>query len=323
MKCLTFLLLCAAFPPGGFGQNASANTIVGMGYLYPEPVTVAPGQLITVFVQGNVQGNISATLRQTSDYAAPVLAVRPAPDCTIAPATPCASMTAITIQIPYEIEEPCLGCALPYPGRPSPQLFVTANGVAGALFELSPLTDRVHILTACDTVVPGGSGYPPCWPLVAHADGSLVASGSPAYGGEEIVAYAVGLGPTTPAVPTGRAAATATPTSETFLLDFNFRPNALATQPLQPFPIIINGAWPIPSSPLIRPATDGLPSGPLFSGLVAGYVGLYQINFVVPQVPVGIEACSFGTIQSNLTVSVGGLNSFDGAGICITPSAAI
>src|ERR1022692_3853375 len=85
MKCLTFLLLCAAFPPGGFGQNASANTIVGMGYLYPEPVTVAPGQLITVFVQGNVQGNISATLRQTSDYAAPVLAVRPAPDCTIAP----------------------------------------------------------------------------------------------------------------------------------------------------------------------------------------------------------------------------------------------
>ena len=282
MKCLTFLLLCAAFPPGGFRQNASANTIVGMGYLYPEPVTVAPGQLITVFVQGNVQGNISATLRQTSDSA-----------------SLCSGLTAITIQIPYEIEEPCLGCALPYPGRPSPQLFVTANGVAGALFELSPLTDRVHILTACDTVVPGGSGYPPCWPLVTHADGSLVASGSPAYGGEEIVAYAVGLGPTAPAVPTGRAAATATPTSETFLLDFNFRPNALATQPLQPFPIIINGAWPIPSSLLIRPATDGLPSGPLFSGLVAGYVGLYQINFVVPQVPVGIEACSFGTIQSN------------------------
>src|ERR1017187_4202179 len=95
MKCLTFLLLCAAFPPGGFGQNASANTIAGMGYLYPEPVAVAPGQLSTVCVQGSLHGNSSAALRQTSDYAAPVLAVRPAPACAIAPATSCASMPAI------------------------------------------------------------------------------------------------------------------------------------------------------------------------------------------------------------------------------------
>jgi uncharacterized protein (TIGR03437 family) len=321
MKCLTFLLLCAALPPGAFPQNVSANAIAGMGYLYPEPVTVAPGQLITLFVQGNVQGNVSATLRQTSDYAAPVLAVRPTPDCTIGPSAPCASMTAITIQIPYEIELPCLACAILYPGSP-PQLFVTANGVAGAPFPLSPQTDRIHLLTACDTVVPSGSGFANgslCSPLVTHADASLVTAGNPARGGEEIVAYAVGLGPTTPAVPTGQAAATATPTSEAFLLDFNFRPNALATQPLQPYPIIISGAGPIPSSPSIRPATDGLPPGPLFSGLVAGYVGLYQINFVVPQPPAGMLACSFGTVQSNLTVSVGGLNSFDGAGICVAP----
>jgi uncharacterized protein (TIGR03437 family) len=291
-----------------------------MGYLYPEPVTVAPGQLITVFLQGSVQGNIGVTLQQTSDYQAPVLeVVRPAPGCIVAPSIPCASMTAITIQIPYEMQLPCLACALPYPGSGPPQLFVTANGAAGALFELSPLTDRVHILTTCDTVIPGGSGYAPCAPVVTHADGSLVSSGSPAHGGEEIVAYAVGLGPTTPAIPTGQAAPTATPTSETFLLDFNFRPNALATEPAPPFPIIISGAGPLLSFPSNQVAAGGLPSGPLFSGLVAGYIGLCQINFVVPQPPPAMQACSFGTIQSNLTVSVGGLNSFDGAGICIAP----
>jgi uncharacterized protein (TIGR03437 family) len=58
--------------------------------------------------------------------------------------------------------------------------------------------------------------------------------------------------------------------------------------------------------------------GPLYSGLVPGYVGLYQINFIVPPPPAGTQSCS-GTVQSNLTVSVGGLASFDGAGICVAP----
>ena len=309
MKCLvTFTVLCAALVPGAFGQSASVNTIAGMGYSYPAPVMVAPGQLITVFVAGNVQGVISATVRQISDYPAPVLEVRPTPDCIAGPFTPCASVTAITIQIPYEMAPTCFVCA--FPADFSTQLFVTVNGAAGALFDLTPLADRVHILTACDTVVPSGSGYAPynglpCSPLVTHADGSLVTLGSPAQGGEEIVAYAVGLGATTPAVPTGQAPATATPTSQTFLLDFNFRPNALATQPIQPT-----------FQPVLLP-TDLF--FPLFSGLVQGYVGLYQINFVVPQPPAGISAC-FGTVQSNLTVSVGGQFSFDGAGICIAPS---
>ena len=130
--------------------------------------------------------------------------------------------------------------------------------------------------------------------MVTHADGSLVTAASPAQSGEEVVAYAVGLGLTTPTVPTGQATAAATPTSETFTLDFNFRPNALATQPASAF-------------------------SPLYSGLVPGYVGLYQINFVLPHPPAGTPACS-GTVRSNLTVSVGGQFSFDGAGICVAQS---
>jgi uncharacterized protein (TIGR03437 family) len=58
---------------------------------------------------------------------------------------------------------------------------------------------------------------------------------------------------------------------------------------------------------------------PIYAGLAPGYVGLYQINFTVPPPPVGTPPCS-GAVQSNLTVSVGGLASFDGAGICVAAS---
>jgi uncharacterized protein (TIGR03437 family) len=260
---------------------------------------VAPGQLITVFLAGNAQGDISATVQ---DLAAPVLEVRPGSGC--ASASLCSGLTAVTIQIPYELNPGC--------GFINPvcnvvlltQLIVTINGVAGAPVDLTPLPDQVHILTACDTVLPGGGGTAPlgglpCAPLVTHADGSLVTSGSPAQGGEEVVAYAVGLGLTTPAVKTGQPAPTATPASETFYLDFNFRPNALPTEPVQPSRVTV----PVP----------------LYAGLVPGYTGLYQINFVVPPPPVGVAACN-GTVQANLTVSVGGQTSFDGAAICVVPS---
>jgi hypothetical protein len=212
--------------------------------------------------------------------------------------------------LPYEIEPRCFftdpSCLVI---APTP-LVVTVNGVAGAAVNLEPVADRIHFLTACDTVVPSGNGIAPlnglsCQPLVMHADGSPVTQASPAQGTEELVAYAVGLGLTNPAVPTGQASATAIPTYEDFLLDFNFRPNALATQPILPAFLAATGL-----------ATNL--NTPLFSGLVPGYVGLYQINFIVPPPPAGIEACS-GAVQSNLTVSLGGQSSFDGAGICIAP----
>jgi len=301
MKRLSiWIACCAALVPCAFGQTASVNTITGMGYSYP-PVSVAPGQLITVFLAGNVQGAIGATVQNLT---APVLEVLPPSGCSSQ--SICSGLTAITIQIPYELNPGC--------GFTNPvclvvvltQLIVTVDGVAGAPVGLMPLADQVHILTACDTVVPGASGSAqldglPCQPLVTHPDGSLVTMGTPAQGGEEVIAYAVGLGLTTPAVKTGQTPATATPTAGSFALDFNFRPNALATKAMLPS---VFG----PTAPV-----------PLYSGLVPGYVGLYQINFIVPPPPVGVQACS-GTVISNLTVSVGGQSSFDGAGICVAPS---
>jgi uncharacterized protein (TIGR03437 family) len=121
-----------------------------------------------------------------------------------------------------------------------------------------------------------------------------------------LIAYAVGLGVTNPAVATGQAATSATPTVQTFNLDFSFRPNALASMPIPPAAIPQAGLVP------------GDLYFPIYSGLVPGYVGLYQFNFAVPPVPVGTPACS-GSVLSNLTVSFGGNYSFDGAGVCVAP----
>jgi hypothetical protein len=92
-----------------------------------------------------------------------------------------------------------------------------------------------------------------------------------------------------------------------FSLNFNYTVNALAVKPYTGQP-------------------DVKPPQPLFAGLAPVYPGLYVINFVVPPEPLnGTARCAepgaFGTgadvAQSNLTVSIGGGFSFDGAGICV------
>jgi uncharacterized protein (TIGR03437 family) len=187
------------------------------------------------------------------------------------------------------------------------------NGVATTNIEVQAFQDQVHFLTSCDVIVSGPTttmpliGGLPCTPIVTHGDGKPVSALLPATAGEELVAYATGLGQTNPALTTGQPpAADSSPTLTTFDIDFNYRTNALAT----------------------KPGTVGAKTAsPVFTGATKGYVGLYQINFIVPPPPAGIQPCvDFASIppggfavQSNLTVSVGSDFSFDGAGICVTP----
>jgi uncharacterized protein (TIGR03437 family) len=148
-----------------------------------------------------------------------------------------------------------------------------------------------------------------CPPKIVHADGQQVSPTLPAVAGEELIAYATGLGQTTPPLTVGQPAAQSSPTIAQFSLDFNFRANALATAPG------------VVGAPVVQP---------LFTGATKGFVGLYQINFLVPSPPAGTQACQASgvtpdsdspgyAVQSNLTVSVGSNVSFDGAGICVTP----
>jgi uncharacterized protein (TIGR03437 family) len=309
---------------------AQGSAVIGAGYLPPAAVSAAPGQILTVYVTGlnisspahapagvmpNSLGGVTATLRQGTDHAAPLVDVRPVstcPDLTSTPGQPaCATLTAVTLQIPYELVPLCALCA-----RPSllpAQLFVTANGQNSAPIELNALADQTHVLTSCDLLLIMPGTPPPqnttglgCPPVVTHSDGTMVTASSPANVGETLTAWAVGLGQTNPGATTGQPSTSGSPTVQTFSLDYNYSVNALPTKPFTGRP-------------------DAKPPQPAFAGL-APFAGLYQINFIVPPAPPnGTPRCAIpGSVpagtnvpQSNLTVSFGGGFSFDGAAICV------
>jgi uncharacterized protein (TIGR03437 family) len=317
-----------------FGQSATVQPTIGAaGYIASVPLTIAPGQLVTPFAPGfgntltgvvkappgplpTSLAGISAVLRQGSDQPLPILEVQPINTCPTGPPPPassCSSTLAVTVEIPFNIQTLCPLCLTPILFRPS-QIAVSVNGTTGPFVEVTPLADQIHFVTACDVIMAGSSSLfsssgLPCAQMVTHGDGKIVSATNPAKSGEEVVAYATGLGQTNPALTIGQAATTVFPTLTVFAIDFNYRPNALATKPLGP-----NLSGIVPQN-----------QAPLFTGATPSFVGLYQINFIVPPAPAGLPPCVdvnrispyANVVQSNLTVSVGSVFSFDGGGICV------
>jgi len=153
--------------------------------------------------------------------------------------------------------------------------FMLAGGLSAPLYYLSDGQLNVQIpnelatnqqyavvvssnnaLTLPDTIdvvqgQPGVAAFPDGHVIAQHnADYSYVNSGSPAKPGEYLIVYLVGMGPTTPSVPTGAQA----PSSE-----------PLARANVQPTVTV-----------------GGQQAFVAFAGLGPGYVGLYQITFQVP-----------------------------------------
>jgi uncharacterized protein (TIGR03437 family) len=316
---LTVILWSALLP--------AQNVITSAGYFSPAPVSVAPGQVITLFVDGvgksltqpvrapsgswaTTLAGISVTLRQFNEQAVPILEVRPMSTCptgSLPDSKPsCATVAAVTVQIPYDLVPLCPLCLTPI-AFPPPWLYVTEGNQTGMAFELNPLADQIHILTSCDVFLSRFVDPPPqnttglrCPPLVTHPDGSLVSASQPGQGGEQLTVWAVGLGGTDPPAVTGQPASNPLPITANLDVDFSFRVNALP----------------------LKPQFNRMP---VYAALTQGFVGLYQINFAAPVALPGTPACApSGTltsganaVQSNLTVSFGGAFSFDGAGICI------
>jgi uncharacterized protein (TIGR03437 family) len=312
------LLLCSVVWAGVCGAQTSGPVLLGAGNLSPFPLPVAPGQLLTLFVQTGgglspvTSFDVSAVLSSGADQPMPVLQVNQAnTGCNAPVSSQCPEVLAVTVQVPFGIVVICPFCATPVLSVAA-SITVSVNGVKTPSVAVQPLQDQIHLLTICDVIVAGTSSFSlngglPCTPMITHADGRVVSNILPAKSGEELVAYATGLGQTNPQLTVGRPASQASPTVTTFGIDFNYRVNALATEP---------GA-------VGAPATS-----PLFTGATKGYVGLYQINFIVPPPPAGLQPCvdnataliAFGNyVRSNLTVSIGSTFSFDGGGICVTP----
>jgi uncharacterized protein (TIGR03437 family) len=146
-----FLLVAAASALSALGQSTGPGTIIGAGYLFPAPINVAPGQIITIFAAGvgstltqpvfagagnwpTSLAGISVTIQQGKDIPAPIFEVNPIPTCGS-----CSAMAAITVQIPYGLITACGPSLTVCPDvLVLTGFFVSENGVAGALTELTP-----------------------------------------------------------------------------------------------------------------------------------------------------------------------------------------
>jgi hypothetical protein len=325
MKFLAVFFACAEFV---LAQSSAA--VVGGGYNAFSPLSVAPGQVITIQATGvgNVTqkvtasglplpkklAGISALLMQgNTGIPAPIMAVFPLKACPDGiPQLQCGSVTGITLQIPFELSP-----VIPGSLRPVFLTYLQLSDDAGhsASISLDSQLDAIHVLHSLDTVVVQDMAQKaaPSGAVVTHADGTAVDALHPAKVGEQLVMYAVGVGATNPTVATG-APSPMPPATATggFMLNFDFQPNA----PPTPGVMLIN-KW------------FAAPPGPVFVGLTPNFVGLYQINFVVQSPPVGMLPCvrslgfganPYANVLSNLTVTLIGGTSFDGAQICVDTS---
>ena len=98
---------------------------------------------------------------------------------------------------------------------------------------------------------PGIFVYSGNYAIAEASDYSLIGPNNPAIAGEPLVLYVTGLGPLNMNLTDGFGAPTSPPFAET----------------IDPFQVIVNGE----------------DCNVFFSGLAPGFVGLYQINFYVPQ----------------------------------------
>lgn len=299
-----------------FGQGGMA--LVGAGYVNPIPVQVAPGQVVTFFLTGLQTvlpppdraaraptvplplqlAGISATLSQSgprTSTAVPLFSVEQLDTCDD-PTTmdPNCMLTAVTLQIPFEMtpRNPLLMAPVDLIGTTA--ITFVENGVVSRAFKVSPMMDAIHVLTNCGDALSSNDGALPCQSLVTHADGSLVSSSAPALAGEQLVIYAYGLGSTTPAAATGTASPWGA-LAASVRIDLDFRPNAATSRP----------GYGVAAT-----------YQPAYVGLAEGQIGMYQVNFQVPQPPASTPPCG-GGVNSNLTVTIQGSQSFDGAMLCV------
>ncbi|MCC6264513.1 MAG: hypothetical protein IT169_13125 [Bryobacterales bacterium] len=323
MQRTLFTVAFALFLTGSAALSGQQFSGLGtIGYESAIPARVAPGQIISIVVPDaepriaeavlasevplpSTLAGFSVVIYQTAtprQVAAPILGVTPvAPHCPAAVGRDCGRAVRLDVQVPFEMTPD-------YPdgdvGAPQPLneavLVVRKRGIPYPAIPLAPRADSIHILTTCDALTSGP--HPPCRPIIAHADGSLVSESAPGKPGETLVLYAYGLGVTNPAVATGDAA------------------RASGSRPAQAVSVYSEFAPFRNANVLEVPGEGALPVIPAYVGLVEGFVGLYQINFVVSQPAANTPACDH-LHRPNFVLTVVGSAKTDSAAFCVESNA--
>jgi uncharacterized protein (TIGR03437 family) len=316
VRVILAIILCSAV--GMVGQGFLVN---GGGYAGPAPVAVAPCQLTTFHTGLPSSADLAATagtvplplsLAGISAQALVGSLRLDVPELTVfsvelGGVSSFANIgyreTALTVQIP---------CELPiFAGQFYTLVVASSTTNAGGAIYLYLSPDAIHIIRKGDTLTNPSQEvhFAPQFlpPAITHADGSNVTPDNPAKPGEAVAIWAVGLGlPSSGTVKSG-AANPSPPLTTTVNVDFEFRPNAGPSMP-----------WPPPGSSITMAAGDShIAALSVPAYFAPGYVGLYQVNVTIPKPPVPLQACG-GVFQSNVTVNIGGVASFDGAGICVS-----
>jgi uncharacterized protein (TIGR03437 family) len=204
----------------------------------------------------------------------------------------------MTVQVPFELT-PNVNTV---PKTTVPENFarldISYNDVATNSLFVNPVPDRIHILNSCDVAAAALRQQEACLPLITRADGTVVSRDNAPQPGEVLSVSVVGLGSANTAIATGAAAPQNPIAVDGVLIGLDARANASPGMPLavSSFP---------PNSALLK----------------SGLVGIYQVTFTVPSLPSGTPACS-DIVRSNLTINIGRMASYDGAGICVDTSGA-
>ena len=326
----SFLFLISLAAPL-FSQPPS---VAAFGYTAQGLTAVAPGQVLTLYVQGlnarldtpslapglplpTTLAGVSVVLRQSIDgYAnpipVPILSVVRTPACGNGSndlqkryAVLCA--IRVTIQVPFELAPSCPLCGSLIATSLRAALIVSEGGVEGTPIAVLPLADQVHVVDPCDVMFVGRQGSPTllCGPAITHADGTQISRGNPAKQGEAVTMYVLGLGLTAPPSRTGQRSGQADAVNpERFRLGATFEINTQA-------------------KPIVNPVTGETLPGQFpvkidYVGIVEGYVGLYQVNFTIPVLPGDSPSCGPGSPrESNVGISFGTASGYSGGGICV------
>src|SRR5579871_5534978 len=156
LLCAGCMVICAS---ALLGQGA---TLVGAGYANPASIRVAPGQITTIFATGlnpdfsqpqvattlplpTTLGGIAVTVNQASPQQSlmvPLLSVAQVNLCGNHAGTPECLLTAVTLQIPYELS---IDGDFSLPGTTSStELVISVNGTNSRSFSITAVPDNLH-----------------------------------------------------------------------------------------------------------------------------------------------------------------------------------